>query len=79
MDGIDLMTSAMAFSTLFQISSGSCETQPGCGNFCGNSWVDFAKIFNSLSKSRTVAPVVPWSIDIMTLVFRCMVLSFILL
>ncbi len=51
-----------AASTLCQISSGSCSTQPGCGKCWGNSRYARPATFSSSSTTRHVVPVVPWSI-----------------
>ena len=44
-----------------QISSRSCSTHPGFGKCWGNSWVTLPFTVSFLSRTRTVVPVVPWS------------------
>src|SRR5437868_1268573 len=51
----------MAPSTLCQISSGSCSTQPGSGKYCGNSQFLRPSVVPSSAMTSAVVPVVPWS------------------
>jgi hypothetical protein len=48
-----------AASTLCQISSASCSTQPERGKCCGSSAYPRPRIVSSSSTSRHVVPVVP--------------------
>ena len=53
--------SAAVCSTLAQISSGSCSTQPGSGKCCRISRYPRPIVRSSGSTTRHVVPVVPWS------------------
>ena len=60
--------SAAVCSTLAQISSGSCSTQPGSGKCCRISRYPRPSTRSSGSTTRHVVPVVPWSIARITAV-----------
>ncbi len=48
-------------SWLFQMSNGSCSTQPGCGKCCGNSCWALATIWPARLKTMARELDVPWS------------------
>src|SRR3954469_12931579 len=53
--------SSIAASTDCQMSSGSCSTQPGCGNVRVTSRQPRPRVRSVSSRARHVLPVVPWS------------------